>query len=126
MAALEKGVKAEKLGRLAVALNISADYLLFGTETTDLNSVFAALPDEMKQQVEKTITVFVDTVQISTNNILEKKKADDKQGDWLFSRFCYLQLIDESGSQDIFHTMHKTCNFSVRTWFFPFTMLYFQ
>ena len=76
-----KGVKAEKLGRLAVALNISADYLLFGTENVDVNSMLAALPNEMQQQVAKMITVFVDTVQISTNNILEKKKADDKQGD---------------------------------------------
>ena len=43
--------------------------------------MLAALPNEMQQQVAKMITVFVDTVQTSTNNILEKKKADDKQGD---------------------------------------------
>lgn len=78
---VEKGVKAEKLGGLAVALNISTNYLLFGTENVDVNSMFAAFPDEIQKQVEKMITVFVDTVQISTNNIIEKKKANEKQGD---------------------------------------------
>lgn len=76
-----KGVKAQKLGRLAVALNISADYLIFGTETEDLNSMLAALPNEMQQQVGKMIAVFMDTVQITTKNILENKITDDKQGD---------------------------------------------
>lgn len=74
-------MKAQKLGRLAIALNVSADYLLFSTENVNVNSMLAALPNEMQQQVAKMITVFVDTVQTSTNNILEKKKADDKQGD---------------------------------------------
>lgn len=77
----KKGLKAQNLGKLAVALNISSDYLIFGAETVDLNSMLAALPNEMQQQVEKMITVFVETVQISTKNILESKTSDDKQGD---------------------------------------------
>ncbi len=55
--------------------------MIFGTETVDLNSMLAALPNEIQQQVAKMITVFIDTVQISMNNILEKKITDDKQGE---------------------------------------------
>ena len=73
------------MGKLAVALNNSADYLIFGKssfqEKQNLNSIIAALPEEIQQQVGKLITVFIDMVRISTKNNLESNFTEDKQGD---------------------------------------------
>lgn len=80
-----KGIKAQNLGKLAEALSISADYLLFGKssfqENENIHSMIAALPEEIQQQIGKMITVFIDTVRISTKNNLESNFTDDKQGD---------------------------------------------
>ena len=81
----KKGMKVQILGKLAAALDITADYLIFGktayTENEKINSMLAALPNEIQSQVEKMITVFVDTLRISTKKVIENDNLDDKQGD---------------------------------------------
>ena len=66
----KKGMKVQNLDKLAAALDITADYLILGkasyAENKKINSMLAALPSEIQRQVEKMITVFVDTLRIST------------------------------------------------------------
>lgn len=65
-----KSMKVQNLGKIAVALDVTTDYLIFGAspykENMKINTMLAALPDEIRKQVEKLITVFVDTLRIST------------------------------------------------------------
>ncbi len=67
---------AQNLGKIAAALVIPADYLIFGKlpykENAKINAMLSTLPDEIQKQVEKMITVFVDTLRISTQAVSEK------------------------------------------------------
>ncbi|MDE6731759.1 MAG: hypothetical protein K2J77_02650 [Oscillospiraceae bacterium] len=91
-------MKVQYLAYIAKALNVTTDYLIYGSEpfeqNAEINAILSSMSEEKRKQVEKMKTVLVDTVQISTNNILEKKIADDKQGDRLFNRLCSLCIAD--------------------------------
>ena len=69
-------MSAQNLGKIAVALDIPADYLIFGKlpykENAKVNAMLSVLPDEIQKQVEKMIMVFVDTLRISTKAVSEK------------------------------------------------------
>lgn len=65
-----KSMKVHNLGKLAAALNISTDYLIFGTKTNKSNErleLLSALPDDIQIQLDKIITAFLDTVRICKN-----------------------------------------------------------
>ena len=78
-------MKVQYLAYIAKALNVTTDYLIYGSEpfeqNAEINAILSSMSEEKRKQVEKMKTVLVDTVQISTNNIIEKKKANEKQGD---------------------------------------------
>ena len=78
-----KSMKVQNLAKVASALNVSADYLIYGNiqykDNPKINSMIASLPDELQKQVEKMITLFVDTLRIgikksSENNDSEKEE----------------------------------------------------
>ena len=75
-------MSAYNLGKIAVALNVTTDYLIFGTtpykENPEINSMLSALPAEIQKQVEKMITVFVDTLRISTKKLTEGDNSEKK------------------------------------------------
>jgi len=77
-----KSMKVQNLGKIAAALDVTTDYLIFGSapykENAKINSMLAALPDGIQKQVEKLITVFVDTLRISTKKNSEKDRADNE------------------------------------------------
>lgn len=81
----KKGMKAQNLGKIAVALDVPTDYLILGKtpykENVKINSMIAALPDEIQKQVEKMITLFVNTLWISTRSLTEKDRTENKKGD---------------------------------------------
>lgn len=81
----KKGMKVQNLGKLSIALNVPTDYLIFGRtqykENTKINSMLSALPGNIQRQVEKMITVFVDTVRIGIKNVTEDENTGDKRGD---------------------------------------------
>lgn len=75
-------LNAQNLGKIATALDISTDYLVFGKmpykENAKVNTMLSALPDEVQKQVEKMITVFVDTLRISTKKLSEDDNSENK------------------------------------------------
>lgn len=77
-----KSMKVQSLGKIATALDVTTDYLVFGTtpykENSKINSMLAALPDGIQKQVEKLITVFVDTLRISTKKNNEENGSDSE------------------------------------------------
>lgn len=72
-----KSMKVQNLGKIAAALNVSTDYLIFGStpfkDNEKLSSMISSLPDDVQEQLEKIITAFVDTVIICN----EKKDEND-------------------------------------------------
>ena len=82
---LEQGrssMSAQNLGKIAAALNVTSDYLIYGKpaykENAKINTMLSALPAEIQKQVEKIITVFVDTLRISTNKLSERNNSEKK------------------------------------------------
>lgn len=75
-------LNAQNLGKIATALDISTDYLVLGKmpykENAKVNTMLSALPDEVQTQVEKMITVFVDTLRISTKKLSEDDDSENK------------------------------------------------
>lgn len=75
-----KSMKVQNLAKLAAALGVPTDYLVYGKaphiENVKINSTLAALPEEMQQQVEKLITLFLDTVNISTRESSESVHSE--------------------------------------------------
>ena len=70
-----KSMKVQNLGKIAAALCISTDYLIYGTssykENSKLNSMISAMPEDVQKQAEKLLFVFADTFRIpnqSQNN----------------------------------------------------------
>ena len=61
-----KSIGVLNLAKLALALDVSTDYLIFGTQQSraneTVNAVLSALPDELKGNFEKMVEVFTDTV----------------------------------------------------------------
>lgn len=77
-----KSMKVQNLAKLAAALGVPTDYLVYGKapyiENVKINSTLAALSEEMQQQVEKMITLFLDTVHISAK---ESSEGDNSEKD---------------------------------------------
>ncbi len=75
-------MNAQNLGKIAVALDVSTDYLVLGKlpykENAKVNTMLSVLPNEIQKQVEKMITVFVDTLRISTKALSENDDAEKK------------------------------------------------
>ena len=76
-----KSMKVQNLGRIASALCVSTDYLVFGTapykENAKLNSMISAMPEDIQKQAEKLLFVFADTYRALNNQIAEKNSDED-------------------------------------------------
>lgn len=78
-----KSMKAQNLGKLAVALNVPTDYLIFGptlyknNEKVDL--MLSSLSADVQEQLEKIITAFVDTVIICNGKKNENDSSEEKE-----------------------------------------------
>ena len=61
-----KGMKVQNLAKLAAALDVSADFLLFGIRENaadgKLSNMLSVLPDELKDNFEKMAELFIDTI----------------------------------------------------------------
>lgn len=72
-----KGMKVQNLAKLATALDVSADYLLFGIRENDadgkLSNMLSVLPNELKDNFEKMAELFIDTVRCC-----KAKEANDE------------------------------------------------
>lgn len=75
-------MSTQNLGKIAAALDVPTDYLIFGKmpykENAKINAMLYALPDEIQKQVEKMITVFVDTLRISTKKLSEMDNSENE------------------------------------------------
>lgn len=73
-------MSAQNLGKIAAALDVTSDYLIYGKtvykENEKINTMLAALPSEIQKQVEKMISVFVDTLRISTKKLSENGNSE--------------------------------------------------
>lgn len=79
-----KSMKVHNLGKLAAALNISTDYLIFGAKQDNPNERFdllSALPEDIQIQLDKIITAFLDTVRICKNKDSENDGKLDSEFD---------------------------------------------
>lgn len=76
-----KSMKVQNLGRLAAALNIPTDYLIFGETqykgNEKINLTFSSLSDDVQEQLEKIITAFADTVIICNGKKNEKNSSKE-------------------------------------------------
>ena len=74
-------MKVQNLGRIASALCVSTDYLVYGTapykENAKLNSMISAMPEDIQKQAEKLLFVFTDTYRVLNNQIAEKNSDED-------------------------------------------------
>lgn len=75
-----KSMKVQNLGRIATALCVSTDYLIFGTssykENTKLNSMISAMPEDIQKQAEKLLFVFADTFRIHNQSQIDDNSSD--------------------------------------------------
>ncbi len=73
----KKGITAQNIGKIATALDVTTDYLIYGStpykENAKINSMISALPEDLRKQVERMITVFVDALRIGTKNKTDKR-----------------------------------------------------
>lgn len=74
----KKGMKTQVLGRIATALDVPTDYLIFGEvpyrPNAKINSMVSDQPAEIQKQLEKLIAVFLDTVDIRSRNDSSEKE----------------------------------------------------
>lgn len=73
-------MNAQNLGKIAAALDVTTDYLVYGktaySENEKLNTMLSALPPEIQRHVERMITVFVDTLRDSTKSLSENDNSE--------------------------------------------------
>lgn len=78
-----KSMKVQNLAKLAAALNVFADYLLFGSrenaENDILSVILSALPDELKVNFEKIAELFIDTVRCCRVKDTEEENKTEKE-----------------------------------------------
>lgn len=78
-----KSVKVQNLAKLALALNVSTDYLIFGSRQNKpseiVSEVLSALPDNLKGNFEKMVELFIDTVRSCRVNEPAVDSDEDKQ-----------------------------------------------
>lgn len=71
-----KGMKVQNLAKIAKALDVTADYLLFGSapfkENAKINAMLSSMSEDKRKQVEKMITVFMETFRIYEKEFKEK------------------------------------------------------
>ena len=76
-----KSMKVQNLGRIAKALCVSTDYLVYGTapykENGKLNSMISAMPEDIQKQAEKLLFVFADTYRVRNSQISEKSSDEE-------------------------------------------------
>lgn len=69
-------MKVQILAGIATALNISADYLIYGNspykENPKINSMLTAVPESKRKQVEKLISLFLDTLHLDESEKTSK------------------------------------------------------
>ncbi len=73
-----KSLKVQNLGKIASALDVTTDYLIYGTKShkgnEKINSMITAMPEDIQEQFEKITTAFMDTLRIC------KRKKNAKDG----------------------------------------------
>ena len=77
-----KSMKVQNLGRIAKALCVSTDYLVYGTapykENGKLNSMISAMPEDIQKQAEKLLFVFADTFRIRNQSQTAENSSSDE------------------------------------------------
>ncbi len=77
-----KSMKAQNLGKLAAALNVPTDYLIFGStpykNNEKIDLMLSSLSGDVQEQLEKIITAFVDTVIICNGKKNENDSSEEK------------------------------------------------
>lgn len=78
-----KSMKVQSLGKLAAALNVPTDYLIFGSTLNKNNEkmdlMLSSLSGDLQEQLEKIITAFVDTVIICNGKKNENDSSEEKE-----------------------------------------------
>lgn len=65
------GMKTQILAKIATVLNVTIDYLVFGTtpykENPKINSMLSIVPESKRKSVEKLISLFLTSLQSNDN-----------------------------------------------------------
>ncbi len=68
----KRGMKVQNLARIAAALNVSTDYLIFGvapsSEYAKISAMLSTMPMDRQKQIARLIAVFLDTVRKDEEN----------------------------------------------------------
>ena len=77
-----KSMKVQNIAKIAAALDVPTDYLIYGSspykDNPKINNMISALPDGLQKQVEKMITLFVDSLRkgIQINSESDKSEKE--------------------------------------------------
>lgn len=76
----KRGMKVQNLARIAAALNVSTDYLIFGvaptTEYAKISAMLSTMSTGRQKQIARLIAVFLDTVRKDEENSQSEKEAN--------------------------------------------------
>ena len=68
----KRGMKVQNLARIAAALNVYTDYLIFGvapsSEYAKISAMLSTMPMDRQKQIARLIAVFLDTVRKDEEN----------------------------------------------------------
>ena len=74
----KNNMKVQSLAKVATALNVTTDFLIFGTspynDNPKINLMIASLPDKKRKQIEKLITLFAEAIVNDDDNVNADKK----------------------------------------------------
>jgi len=78
-----KSMKVQNLGKIASALCVPTDYLVYGTspykENARLNSIISGMPKDIQKQAEKLLLLFLETFRVHNQNQTDKKNSDENR-----------------------------------------------
>lgn len=73
----KKGMKVQNLANIAKALNVTTDYLIYGSEpfeqNAEINAILSSMSKEKRKQVEKMIVVLIEMFQAYEKGLAEKE-----------------------------------------------------
>ncbi len=74
-------MKVQNLGKIASALCVPTDYLIYGTspykENARLNSIISGMPKDIQKQAEKLLLLFLETFRVHNQTQTDEKNSDE-------------------------------------------------
>ena len=74
----KKGMKVQNLANIAKALNVTTDYLIYGSDpleqNAEINAILSSMSKEKRKQVEKMLVALVEMLKVYEKEHTEKEE----------------------------------------------------